>query len=121
MLTFQRPTSRFTTSNDYGWTPLSAEQKSQHTLARQSQEALALNSPRYFPLRRTSCVPPVSPQIPLEAFFNDGGGSLRPDKYHTKKVCQGGKIQTTEAGSRKASGHRIENAPLSEYQRFQSS
>jgi hypothetical protein len=29
-------------------------------------------------------------------------------------------MRATEAGSHRASGHRIENAPLSEYQRFQS-
>src|SRR5262245_47455244 len=39
------------------------KQKSQHTLARQSQEPLALNSPSHFPLRRTSCVPLVGPHI----------------------------------------------------------
>src|SRR5215475_13210164 len=64
------------------------KQKSQHTLARQSQEPLALNSPSHFPLRRTSCVPPVWPQIPLEAFFNDGGGSLQRHEYHMEKSCQ---------------------------------
>src|SRR5262249_28570666 len=75
-------------ATDCGWTPSSAEQKSQPTLARQSQEPLALNSPRHFPLRRTSCVPPVWPQIPLEAFFNDGGGSLQRHEYHMEKSCQ---------------------------------
>ena len=84
----QDPFFRFATSNDCGWTPSSAEQKSQPTLARQSQEPLALNSPRHFPLRRTSCVPPVWPQIPLEAFFNDGGGSLQRHEYHMEKSCQ---------------------------------
>src|SRR5262245_60723256 len=33
-----------------------------------SPEWLALNSPFHFPLRRTSCVPPVWPQIMAEAF-----------------------------------------------------
>src|SRR5262245_30066339 len=33
-----------------------------------SPEWLALNSPFHFPLRRTSCVPPVWPQIIAEAF-----------------------------------------------------
>src|SRR5215510_1792726 len=33
-----------------------------------SPEWLALNSPFHFPLRRTSCVPPVWPQIMTEAF-----------------------------------------------------
>jgi len=53
-----------------------------------SPERLALNSHFHFPLRRTSCVPPVWPQIRLEAFFNDGGGSLQRHEYHMEKSCQ---------------------------------
>src|SRR5215471_20848323 len=65
------------------------KQKSQHSLAiRIARAAGSKLSPLHFPLRRTPCVPPVWPQIPLEAFFNDGGGSLQRHEYHMEKSCQ---------------------------------
>ena len=43
----------------------------------ESPERLALNSSVHFPLRRTSCVPPVWPRITREAFSMTGGGFVR--------------------------------------------
>src|SRR5215510_1236064 len=44
-----------------------SEQKKPARPSDKSPEWLALNSPFHFPLRRTPCVPPVWPQITLEA------------------------------------------------------
>src|SRR5215510_13005306 len=47
---------------------LCGEQKKPAHPSDKSPEWLALNSPFHFPLRRTSCVPPVWPQLMPEAF-----------------------------------------------------
>jgi hypothetical protein len=54
-----------------------------------SPERLASNSPFHFPLRRTSCSPSLASDH-ARSRLDDGGGLLRADKYHTRKVCQDG-------------------------------
>ena len=61
--------------------------KSQHTLSDKSPERLALNSPFHFPLPRKSSVPSFLSDHE-QASGDDGGGLLRADNYHTRKVCQ---------------------------------
>ena len=76
------------------------ETKKPAHLGKKLPERLTLNSLFRFPLRRTSCVPPVWPHITLEASFNDGGGS-QAHKYHMGKDCQRDPISPHDATDRR--------------------
>ena len=63
-------------------------QKSQHTTGIRIAGAAGLKLFCAFPLRWNGLCPFVWPQIILETVSMIGGGLLRADKYHTRKVCQ---------------------------------
>jgi hypothetical protein len=52
-----------------------------------SPERLALNSPVHIPLPGTACVPSFASDH-ARSLLNDGGGLLRGEQYHTRKICQ---------------------------------